>query len=134
MTFDAETATYENGLKCSYCGEHDRLYWTEHVRKKLIAQQACHGCGFWLDHARRDLIDVADKYRHVITADWGHYIIGSEEGGRFRGFGGARFTVEWFDKDRPATVTTNLWHQGTIPEHMRHRFEVNAELASGVAT
>lgn len=117
------------GLTCRYCGAHDPLKWNEKTRTKLLEQDACHSCGFWLDHARLDQIDVADKYRHVVTADWGHYLI-SGDTGPFRGFGGHKFYVDWRDPERSTTIVTNLWSQGTIPEHMRDRFVVNADLRS----
>ena len=128
MTFDTETATYEDGLKCSYCGEHDELRWVEHVRQELIARQACHGCGFWLSHAERNEAGDADRY--VLTSGYEHYMIGLEDGGMFRGFGGHRFAVYWIDDNRETTFTSNLWSQGVVPEHLRDRFTVNAELAS----
>lgn len=115
---------YDNGLKCSYCGKHDDLRWQEHVQQRLIDQQACHTCGFWLDHAERDA--DGDKNRYVITPDWEHYIIGLEDAVGFRGFGGHTFTVRWEDPKRAPTVTTNLWAQGKVPEHMRGRFTINA--------
>ena len=120
------------GLTCQYCGEHDPLRWNEKTRTKLIEQNACHACGFWLDHARRDSIDTADKYRYVVTADWEHYMVGLEDGDnpRFRGFGGAKFYVDWRDPERSTTITTNLWSQGVIPEHMRDRFTINADMRS----
>ena len=121
---------FRDGLTCQYCGKHEPLRWIDSVRQKLIRQQACHTCGFWLDHAHRDSLEAADRDRYVVTDDWEHYLIGLEDAVGFRGFGGHKFVVEWYDPDRPDTTTTNLWCQGEIPENMRDRFTVNGRIRS----
>jgi len=112
-------------IACQYCGDKAVLTFNEETIAKLLDQQACHGCGFWLDRAADD--QGRNKNYHVITPDWEHYVMIDEEVGmRFRGFGGRSFTVNWLDPERQPTVTTNLWHQGEIPELHRHRFKINA--------
>ncbi|MEV0149746.1 MULTISPECIES: hypothetical protein [unclassified Nonomuraea] len=68
------------------------------------------------------LESAADPTARVVV-DGEHYTIGGDTGG-FRGFGGRRFGIEWFD-GRKAT-TRNLWHQGTVPAEWRHRYPDNA--------
>lgn len=113
-------------ITCKHCGTEARLYFTDDVIAKLQEQEACHECGFWIDQADEDRTGAS----HLVTPDWEHYRIGAEDGGPFRGFGGHPFRVVWLDPEREATETTNLWHQGQIPERHHHRFEVNGALLS----
>ncbi|TDD36107.1 hypothetical protein E1286_38740 [Nonomuraea terrae] len=73
------------------------------------------GPGGYVENA----VDPADR----VVVDGEHYAIGGDTGG-FRGHGGRRFDIEWFD-GRTAT-TRNLWHQGTVPAEWRHRYPDNA--------
>lgn len=51
-----------------------------------------------------------------------HYIIDDEDSKAtyFRGFGGAKFRIKF--NDGQIITTTNLWHQGEIPENWRDKF------------
>lgn len=53
-----------------------------------------------------------------IRIDHTHYYIGSESKDNrdmgFRGFGGRKFTIK--HNDGRLIITTNLWHQGVIPD------------------
>lgn len=52
----------------------------------------------------------------VVRVEHKHYLVGPEKpAGGLRGFSGARWCIQWLDESRGLTVTTNLWHQGTIP-------------------
>jgi|SRR5882757_7609567 len=60
--------------------------------------------------------------------------------GQFLGFGGSIFNIKFFATESSPerfVKTNNLWHQGTVPDHLRDRFKVNAvfvdsfDLASG---
>ena len=114
-----------NSLICQYCGETDPLSWTTEVRDRLIANQRCHTCDYWITLSDKDLRELADKY--VVTPQWTHYVVEPDKGtGGFRGFGGAPFVINWFNEARDPTRTRNLWHQGEIPELHRHRFTRNA--------
>ena len=47
-----------------------------------------------------------------------HYRIGSEsDPKKFKGMGGAKHIIQAKNGER--IVTTNLWHQGTVPEEYR---------------
>jgi hypothetical protein len=63
--------------------------------------------------------DPADR----VVVDGEHYSICADTGA-FRGHGGRRFDIEFFD-GRTAT-TRNLWHQGTVPAEWRYRYPDNA--------
>jgi hypothetical protein len=54
-----------------------------------------------------------------------HYRIGPEKGKGFRGFGGGKFVVKFFDGR--VVTTTNLWCQGEISPEYRDRLPNNAE-------
>ena len=80
-------ATYPT-IHCDFCGRQERLYYVERIINKLLAQGACHSCGFWLDRAAEDAGRRAGTY--VLTPDYEHYQIGDEEArsgprGSFRG-------------------------------------------------
>ena len=113
-------------LTCQWCGEDTILYFADEVIAKLQRQKACHGCGFWLDRIHDDRTVNSDRY--VVTQAFHHYIVADENSGRiFRGFGGRPWLVEWFD-DRDPTYTTDLWHQGEVPEMFRESMTPNARL------
>ncbi|MEV8636430.1 hypothetical protein AB0395_32735 [Streptosporangium sp. NPDC051023] len=70
-------------------------------------------------------VDKADPERRVVV-DGEHYLIG-DGADSFRGFGGRRHDIEFFDG---RTVTTrDLWHQGTVPPKWRERYPDNAKWA-----
>lgn len=80
----------------------------------------CFTCNFWAEK-----IEAVNDPRSV-RIDGGHYWIGDEDPtNRFRGFGGRRFNIKFHDGRE--VQTTNLWHQGQIPEHFRDILPDNAE-------
>lgn len=110
---------------CDWCDQVVTLTYNESTIAKLQRQQACHTCGFWLDHIEDNR--GRDKDNYVVTQDFEHYWIGPENDGGFAGFGGRTFEVEWFDEERGVTQTSNLWGQGTIPERFRDAMTPNAK-------
>lgn len=86
----------------------------------------CHECHFWLKKVH---FNDQQKARQVIV-NGVHHMLGEETGsGPFRGFGGAEFTVCF--NDGRSVVSTNLWHQGVIPEHFRKLLPDNAYFLAG---
>ncbi|MFD9950543.1 hypothetical protein ACFWYW_57555 [Nonomuraea sp. NPDC059023] len=76
---------------------------------------------FWGPGGYRDGDDPAKR----VVVDGEHYLICEETGQlRFRGFGGSRFHIEFFDGRR--ATTTNLMHQGTVPDRYRDLYPDNA--------
>lgn len=106
-------------LVCKECGAREKLHWDGPTNKRLKEKQRCFTC----DHFLRLLEEWPTKSLRI---DGGHYIVGPETPSNktFRGFGGQCFRIERFTGER--IVTTNLWHQGTIPEHLRERMPDNA--------
>ena len=110
-----------NIAKCTECGKHESGDWMEDVAKDLIRRGVCFSCNFWLEK-----VDMVGK-KKVARINGKHYMIGREDAPSlmFRGFGGTKFTVRFFDGR--VVETTNLWHQGTVPEHFKERLPDNAE-------
>jgi hypothetical protein len=55
-----------------------------------------------------------------------HYVIGKEDVSYFwRGNGGHKFKIKFSDGEE--ITTTNLWHQGGIPEELKTILKDNAE-------
>ncbi|MEV0994602.1 hypothetical protein [Nonomuraea sp. NPDC050202] len=80
---------------------------------------------FWGPGGDRDEDDPTKR----VVVDGEHYYLCEETGSlRFRGFGGHRFHIEFFDGRR--ATTTNLMHQGRIPAKYRERFPDNARFVT----
>lgn len=102
--------------KCKECGKSYKGSWMDERARKLEEKQLCFNCSYW-----SDLIPVRNN---AVIVDGVHYMIGPEDKGGMRGFGGRRFDVVFFNGKR--ITTTNLWHQGTVPDHFRNRLPDNA--------
>jgi len=78
----------------------------------LCSSHDCFEIKFW-----QLIIDEKDK--HIII-DGECYAVGPEDSPRgcFRGFDGRRFTIRMFATGEVVT-TTNLWHQGRVPDFAR---------------
>lgn len=100
-------------IRCTSCGQLERV---EYLNKdRLVALQLCHGCELW--HGR--LVHPRERCHAVIGGVW--YTVEREPRpgtpDHCKGFGGARFEIEWLDGRR--AVTTNLWRGGDVPDHLR---------------
>jgi hypothetical protein len=86
----------------------------------------CFTDAFWAEHSERS------DDRQIITEEYGHFSLGDEDAypkrGPGRGFDGAKFRITF--NDGRVVWTTNLWSQGTVPEHWHDRFTSNAEVIS----
>lgn len=109
---------------CKECFKKEMGDWMEKTAKRLTEKKLCFTCGHW---------DELMEYKEEsVRIEGGHFMIGEEDGNRmFRGFGGRKFKIRFFDGRE--VETTNLWHQGTIPEIWRGkgRLEDNAEWVKG---
>lgn len=112
-------------LTCKRCGHQETCKYMEHVQKFLEERRLCFKCNFWYEYVLRKDDD------NVVRIDGVHYVIGPEDApaGCSRGFGGRRFNIKFF-KDDAATATTNLWHQGKIPDRFRDELPDNAEFVA----
>lgn len=86
-----------------------------------VEQSVDHSDKFWGPGGTRD----GDNLKDRVVANGEHYTLGDDRpGDEFKGFGGRRFDIEFFDG---RTVTTHdLWHQGVIPPKWRERYPDNA--------
>lgn len=112
-------------MPCRECASIFSTKYLEPTRSNMISANVCFHCYFWLGYyIRRNDPKIA-------RISGNHYMIEPENKGKygFRGFGGHKFVIEFFD-GRTIT-TTNLWHQGTIPEHFRERLPDNARFIEG---
>jgi hypothetical protein len=84
----------------------------------------CSSCNFWL--SKYEMV-LEDDLRFFV-AEGNAYWIGEPPPARQEGFGGRKFSITrlgW------TTVTTNLWHNGVIPDYWRPFLKDNAELKEG---
>lgn len=99
--------------------------YNEPLRHSVAMCGACFNWECWNQIAERDRgVDAA----RAVVVNGTHYYLGDEnERGpsRFRGFGGNRFVIRFLDG---RTVTsTNLWHQGEVPQEFAEQLPDNAE-------
>ncbi len=88
---------------CRRCGKVEEMHYATDLG------DACFSCWFWFEK-----VGLKDQ-PEVVRVNHRHYMIADEDGSRYvRGFGGARFEIEFFDGRK--VTSTNLWYQGQIPE------------------
>lgn len=107
-------------ITCNICGKQENnkkfsVAIAEDIRKKEL----CFSCLFW-----KAKVSIRDRL-NVARIDGDHFIINESDTISKRGYNGQEFTIKFFD-GREVT-TTNLWHQGKIPEHFRKFLPDNAE-------
>ena len=113
--------------KCKECGKREDGDWADSTAEKLEKYQLCFKCNFW-----RETVVIKDS-SNVVRIDGRHYIIGKEKeesSSAFKGFGGSKFVIVFNDGRR--IKSTNLWHQGTIPEHFKERLPDNAKFERSI--
>jgi len=84
--------------------EFDAYFWAEKVE--------------WLNNG-----DIYDGCK-VARINGEHYTIGSETSG-MKGMGGRKYRIKFNNGE--VVETTNLWHQGDIPEQLKDILVDNAE-------
>lgn len=144
-----------NHIICRECGTAETpSTYAKECAEKLRERQLCHGCSFWADFATKvgpieitglellrsgelspeehaaaqqtlRQLGAAEIDQTIVRVGGKHYQIAPEKQSGMRGFGGAKFLIRFFDGR--SVETTNLWSQGTIPEHFRSRLPDNAE-------
>jgi len=107
---------------CSQCGNKENLAYIDPVRGNLIDKMLCFSCNFWSEYVSNR------NYPNSVRVNGNHYWILSEtiQKGAFRGHSGIKFRIDFFDGR--IVYTTNLWHQGVIPERFRDVLEDNTTL------
>jgi len=86
----------------------------------MLEQQLCFTCNFWTGYVR--MRDDPTIFR----CKGSHYKTAPENERGFRGYGGAKWKI--ITHDGREIITTNLWHQGTIPPHFREELPDNCQL------
>lgn len=90
--------------KLEEVNEFDAYFWAEKVK--------------WLNNG-----DLTDDNQKVVRYNNYHYVIGPEAEGSFpwRGCGGAKHIAEFTTGHRKGSkvISTNIWHQGDIPELLK---------------
>lgn len=118
-------------IRCRKCGTFEHT--DRQMESKMLEAERlrfCFECLFWLGKAK---LRRRDPNFCVIAG--GAYYIGEEHQreGAFRGFGGAPHTIR-FLADGRIVHTTNLWSNGTVPEHWRAFLPDSAEFVRVGAT
>ena len=110
--------------ECAKVVEEKKLTYSEALRKQLISRQLCFSCNFWCNRC------LGTRSPRSVRVDGRHYWIGNVCSGdkKSQGFGGRRFVIRFIEGRK--VTTTNLWHQGEIPEHFRERLPDNATFLS----
>lgn len=107
--------------KCPVCGEKLGRYWSD--ISTIKSEGMCFSCSIW----SKRLKELKTLPEHTIAIiDGTYYSIGDEDSkSSFRGFGGARFQIEFNDGYK--VITTNLWCGGDIPLYWRDKLPNNAK-------
>ena len=118
----------ERMFTCSICKNLTEVHFNEETNKRLIDTVTCFYCDFWQEKIRWREAQNPDCF--VIGGV--HYKVAPETGqkGLGAGYGGNKFIIQPFDRQRPQIVTHNLWCQGDIPEHFRSILTDNAEFVT----
>ena len=141
MKLELETSTkmYENETSVVWCDNQTppRYYvcekdtpdqwWTSTGELDRAKDSADFTSSFWKEKMA-DEVRLSEKTARI---DGVHYTIAREtdDNRAFRGYGGARFVIQFNDGRR--VVTTNLWCQGRIPMAYRDVLADNAKFVEG---
>lgn len=108
-------------MKCKICGKEENP--DNYIcRDSLIKEQLCLYCHFWQERYNYD----QSHSKEGVVIDGIHYYIGDESSkSHSRGFGGAKFQIQFNDGE--IVNTTNLWCQGEIPPEWKDKFPNNAK-------
>jgi ribosomal protein L37E len=114
----------ESFYLCGICGEADSpTNWMGDA----LEDELCFHCSFWVRKIR--------DYRYsnkMIVVDGNLYRVGKEEPKslfKFRGHSGRKFTIEKLDTHE-SFISTNLWHNGQIPDRFRDKLPDDAKFLS----
>lgn len=115
-------------MKCKICGKEEipSQYYNE---SEMVTHLMCFNCNFWRDMLEKD----QKREPHTFCViDGTHYGIEPEDCDKaFRGFGGAKFQIEFNDGHK--VVTTNLWCQGKPePEYWKEKFPNTARFENNL--
>jgi hypothetical protein len=104
---------------CIHCSAKIDFRYVASVNQELLDHKECFTCNHFMQRTR-----MLPNDRHIVINNE-MYWIGDETSSSslLRGYGGRRFLII---RDNERIVTTNLWHNGTVPEHLRQYLPNNA--------
>lgn len=97
---------------CPCCG----LEYIKDLPADTYFYDCCEDCSFWLEK-----LYLPDYAKKQVIVEGVHYLLSNSS---IKGFAGATFKIKFFNGH--IVETSNLWHQGTIPEHFRSVLKDNA--------
>lgn len=100
-------------VKCKVCGH---IFETN--KDESICSYTCSSVDYWLDRVKRKACSDQIVVNHVV------YQIGNETD-TFKGFNGMGWYILY--ENGVLRTTTNLWHNGTLPEAMWELLPDNAK-------
>ena len=104
-------------LECEICGkqiEKSQYY------DNIICSSECFTKHYWLERVKNK-----DSKRQVVAKGVVYQISDENDISSFRGFDGAKLVIHFFDGRK--VFTSNLWHNGTVPDEFRDQLPDNAE-------
>lgn len=110
---------------CKLCNKQDNPenYVVDEIRLIMETRHVCFNCAFWL---WQKALDDSGQRRFAI-ANGQHYVLDKENtNAYFKGSGGHTYVFHF--NDGTTVSCSNVWHQGTIPEHLRILFPDNATI------
>lgn len=106
-------------MNCKLCSKEISFEFMEPCKTQLKVNQLCFNCNFWHNYVLRK------NDKRIVRVKGLHYCIAPElDKPEYGGYGGHKWYIKFFDGR--LAVTTNLWHQGTIPAHFRLQLPNNA--------
>lgn len=117
-------------FKCRCCGAVKQPYYMESTRARLVREQVCFDCDFWLERVKRRLLDGINGRSVIMICDGRQvaYWIEPDDPNpwAFKGFGGSLFVLKY--RDGTIVKTRNLWCNGDVPERFKKVLTINAEI------
>lgn len=106
-------------VKCGVTGYTTNYF--EPTKSRMIENSLCFECDHWTG------LIIGKDNKDRVRVDGSHYMIGPENNhpSHCKGFGGAKWKIRF--KDGREAETTNLWHQGQIPDIFKDELPDNAE-------
>ena len=104
-------------LECEICGKQiEKSQYYDNV----ICSSECFTKHYWLERVKNK-----DSKRQVVAKGVVYQIENENDRSSSRGFAGAKFVIHFFDGRK--VFTSNLWHNGTVPDEFRDQLPDNAE-------
>lgn len=104
-------------MNCVICGKEIEK---SKFSNKVLCSSECFHIDYW-----NGKVEIKDDPRSVRVNGEQYYISDENSKSTFRGFGGAKFKIKFFDGRE--IVSTNLWYNGVIPEEFKNKLPDNAE-------